>query len=220
MYGAWPAGLPEHVDICAIQLPGRGRRLLETPLDDMGQLIGQLNELLCRYDDVPFALFGHSLGALMGFELAHELRRRKAAMPAHLFVSGCEPPRKPRPSWRPWHDLGADELIARLAEFNGTPPEVLANQELMALLLPGIRADFRMAARYTCQGEGSLALPITALAGRDDAIVAKESVQDWAAETTGSFRLHWFDGGHFFIDTARREVLRILNAECSDARGQ
>lgn len=205
----WQALLPAGVEVCAVQLPGRGTRLGEAPFTDLSALIPALAQAVGHEDDTPFAFFGHSLGALVAFELSRHLARHGRRTPAHLFVSGSDAPRSRRPG-RELHRLPDDELIDVLRRYNGTPEEILANRELMALALPTLRADFALVETYRYGASPPLALPLTVLQGRADGHVTPEGAQAWAGETTGPCDVEWFDGDHFFIQSDQRRVVALI----------
>lgn len=205
----WFAKLAPHLQLCAIQLPGRGARFGEPPLQDFTTLIERLGEIIAQHDDCPYAFFGHSLGALVAFELAHHCVRRGLARPRHLFVSASGAPR--HRVGAPRYDLLSDgELLVKLRDYSGTPPEVLANQELMALLLPAIRADFALLRHYRYQPRPRLDVPMSVLAGHADTHVGEETLHDWQTETRAGCELHGFDGGHFFPFEQPEKVLELV----------
>jgi len=208
-YLPWQAALGREIELCAVQLPGRGGRLAEAPLASLRQLVGTLAAELRSHVDRPFAFFGHSLGALVAFELVRQLRMLGSALPRQLIVSGCEAPHR-RQAARALHTLPDAELIEALRGYNGTPPEVLAHRELMALLLPAVRADFSMAETYSYQQQAPLALPLTVLAGRGDEYVDAERVEAWRHESSASCEVHWFQGDHFFLHSEQAAVLACL----------
>ena len=208
----WQAALGPQVEVCAIQLPGRGARFSEAPCSSLPQLVDTLAAVLAAEPDLPFAFFGHSLGGLIAFELARRLAAGGHAMPQHLFISGCAAPRERAPRV-PVRTLDDAALLRKLAHYNGTPPELLAHAELMELLLPAIRADFALADDYVYRPGPPLALPLTILAGRADRIDRAGAVDGWARESTGPCRVHWFDGDHFFINSQRQAVLDCMARE-------
>ncbi len=202
----WQAALDPAIEICAVQLPGRGPRLTEPPLRSFPLLVETLARVIARQDPLPFAFFGHSLGGLLAFELARYCQHLHLPMPEHLFVSATSAPQC-RPPSRRLHELDDDALIAALKDYNGTPPAALAHRELMELLLPAIRADFALVADYQYQPGPLLPIPITVLAGKRDKHVAPEQLPRWQEETSEACRLHWFEGDHFFIHADRQAVL-------------
>lgn len=209
VFRPWQAELGPDIEVCAIQLPGRGARFHEAPLSDLQQVVAQVAAAIAPLCDRPFAFFGHSLGALIAYEVARYLHIRRAALPRHLVVSGAQGPRLRSPRTQ-WHKLDDDALAKELKELAGTPEEVLDNRELLALVLPAIRADFQIAAEYAWRPGMALPLPITVFAGRADSHDSESQYEDWFRDSSAGATLHWFDGGHFFINTATADVLAQL----------
>jgi len=216
MFHNWGAALNPEVEVCAVQLPGRGARLAEAPIATMQTLLQALVPVIARRNDRPFVFFGHSVGALVAFELTRYLRLHGMSLPIHLIVSGCQAPQFRSPP-KGYHQLKDDAFISVLREYNGTPEQVLENRELMDLLLPAIRADFSLAENYRYRGGPVLNLPITLFAGEHDDIRAEGQVNGWSLETSQPLHTFWFDGGHFFVDTHRRQVLEQLDMALSAA---
>jgi surfactin synthase thioesterase subunit len=212
-YLPWQAALEPAIEVCAVQLPGRGPRLAESPVRSLPLLVETLAHIIPRHsDDLPFAFFGHSLGGLVAFELARHCRHQRLPMPEHLFVSASNAPQC-RPTGRHLHELDDARLIAALKDYNGTPPAALEDRELMDLLLPSIRADFALADDYHYRPGPPLDIPISVLAGKRDKHVVSERLCRWQEETTEACNLHWFEGDHFFIHANQREVLDCVQAE-------
>jgi len=213
-FARWQAALGPTIEACAVQLPGRGARMEEQALTSMQRLVEQMGEVVAQAADLPFAFFGHSLGGLLAFELARHCEQRGLPVPFHIFVSGCHAPRHRRRLTR-HHELPDDALIEVLKGFDGTPVEVLQNRELMELVLPTIRADFKLVADYEYRPSEPLRMPITVLAGRNDSFDSEEQVSGWHAETTGPCHIHWFVGGHFFIHSLHSDVLDCVRSRLS-----
>ncbi|ELX13935.1 putative thioesterase involved in non-ribosomal peptide biosynthesis [Janthinobacterium sp. HH01] len=214
-YQGWQAALGPGVEVCAIQLPGRGNRFSEQPYTSLQGLVRDLAQMLQQQDSrLPFAFFGHSLGALVSFELARYCHHHYLAMPEQLFVSGCDAPQHRSPS-KGLYKMPDDELIVALQEYNGTPPEILAHQELMALMLPVIRADFSLAEDYQYRPGAQLKIPLTVLVGKLDDHIQPEQVDGWQKESSAACVTKWFEGDHFFINSEREQVLEFLRAELS-----
>lgn len=209
IFRTWPHGLPENLEICPVHLPGRGARSTERPFSDLRQLVRSLADDIAPYLGEPFAFFGHSMGALISFELARYLRRSRGLEPSHLFVSGCRAPqvRNPEP---PTYDLPEAEFIAELKRINGTPPEVFEYAELMQMVLPLLRADFSVCQTYSYLHEPPLSCPVTAFGGIQDRDVTREHLEGWGQQTTGRFRMNLLPGDHFFINTSQRQLLNRL----------
>lgn len=211
-FRSWSDGLGDAVEVYPVQLPGREGRLSEAAFDELSPLLDAVIETFSEHWRKPFVLFGHSMGALVAFELARELRRRAGSAPSHLFVSGRSAPRYRDPA-RSIHSLPEADFIERLRELNGTPEEVLENAEMRKLFFPTLRADFALCERYRFREEAPLECPITVFGGSRDEERPPEALQEWRKETRGSFALHMFPGDHFFIRTARQPVLATLARE-------
>jgi surfactin synthase thioesterase subunit len=209
-YLPWQRHLGPDIEVCAVQLPGRGTRMAEPPCTSMDELVLNLAQVLSTQERTPFAFFGHSLGALVAFELARFCARHALPMPQRLIVSGASAPRGRTP--RHLHTLSDAALIDALRDYDGSPPEVLADRELMALLLPMIRADFTLGETYAYRPGPLLNLPITVLAGKADGHGAVASASNWCEETRATCTVHSFEGGHFFIQSAQDAVLACLRA--------
>jgi surfactin synthase thioesterase subunit len=195
-YAAWPPALGIDVEVNAVTLPGRERRMGEPAVIDPVAIA----EAISGHADRPFAVYGHSMGARLGFEVVRELRRGGGGLPCQLFVGACQAPDLPRGNGR--YDglstLGDAELIQELALGGGIPDEVLAVPELVELLTPVFRADFGWLDAYEYAGEPPLPVPITAFAGEDDQAAPRDLVAGWSRQTSAGFELHVLSGGHFF----------------------
>lgn len=200
LYRLWQDEMPPTVEICPIQLPGREGRVAEKPFDRIDLLVRTLLDVLHPEMNMPFAFFGHSMGALISFVLARHLRKNNMALPVHLFLSGYQAP--PRPGkLPPISHLPKNEFIDGLRRFNQTPEEVLQTPELLELLLPTLRADFSIYENYVYQEEPPLAGPITAFGGTDDEWVDREDLEAWEEHTQHACEVHLIPGGHFFVNT-------------------
>jgi len=203
-FRGWSRLLPAEVAVCPVRLPGRETRLSERPLDSMEQLILRLREAIDPHLDQPFAFFGHSLGAIVAFELARSLR----SIPRCLFVSGARAPQLRR-DYVPPAPPSDDELIEELRRLDGVPHELLDQRELMRLALPALRADTSLYRKYIYREGPALDCPICAYGGADDARITRENLEAWA-EQTFTFKLEMFSGGHFFLQIQESEFLKSL----------
>jgi medium-chain acyl-[acyl-carrier-protein] hydrolase len=211
-FRALASHLRQDVEVYVASLPGRGPRTTEPPVDDLRLLCSWLADALITSAVREFVFFGHSMGALLSFEVARELRRRGSISPAGLLVSGARAPALAGTAGgMRHHDLPRDELIEHLRKLEGTPPEVLAMPELMDLLLPGLRADFKICETYRYVAEPPLSVPLMVLFGEDDEEVRPEHASAWRSATTGECSIRSFPGGHFFFERHRPEVGRLLN---------
>ena len=212
IFRTWPDGLPAHVEVCPVQFPGRGTRLMETPFTRLLSLVQALALALVPLLNKPFALFGHSLGALVGFELARQLRRQFGVQPVRLFVSAARAPQIP-PRHRPIHALPEDEFLQELRHLNGTPGEVLEHAELMQIMLPILRADFAVYETYAYSPEPPLTCCISGLGGLQDQRVSRGDLDAWREQTNAFFSLRMLPGDHFFVNTAQPLLLQVLSQE-------
>ena len=205
----WQDLLGPRVELRVAQLPGRGVRLFDPPVAEMDELVARLTRAVAGLADRPFAFFGHSLGALLAFEVTRQVRRAGRPGPASQWVSGAEGPRT-RSVRRRLHDLGDAELIEALREYNGTAPEMLADREMMELVLPGLRADFALNERYTYRAEPPLDLPIHLLLGDADPYVESGRADGWAWETSQPVQRRCYPGDHFFLYAHQQSIAALL----------
>jgi surfactin synthase thioesterase subunit len=198
--------------VCAVQLPGRESRLREPPVASIPGLVSALAPALSPLLDLPFAFFGHSMGAVLAAEVARALRAGGGPVPAHLIVSSRRPPHVPGPE-TPLHVLPDPEFVAELERrYGGIPAEVKQHADLLALLLPAIRADVRALETHRPPPRPPLPCPISAFGGSDDRLAPREQLDAWRSETSAAFRVRVFPGGHFYLDPRRGEVLADLAA--------
>lgn len=203
-FGGWQSGLHPEIEVCAVQLPGRGEHA-EPPLESLPLLVERLAAVVAAEDGLPFAFFGHNFGALLAFELARFCRRAGLRMPLQLLVSACQPPRLRVPA-PPMPAAPAD----RPGGESGYPG-------LMSMMM-AMRIDWMLDSTYAYHPEAPLALPVTALGALRDPHVQVNQLHRWQAETTQPVRVHCFDGEHFFIDSERAAVLACLDRELAPLR--
>lgn len=215
----WPGHLPPSVEMGAIQLPGRGHRLSEPHIRGILPLSRIVAQELLPYLDKPFVFFGHSLGALLCFETARSLRCETRRQPANLFVSATEAPHR-RSLDEPLSSLPKGTLVKRLHEFNGTPVEVLQNDELLDLMLPTIRADFELCETYEYHPEPPLECPMRIYGGLEDYEVEAERLAAWSEMTVGACEVRMFPGDHFYINSSRAIFLQTLAGDLLRLRMQ
>lgn len=220
IFRTWPERLWPDIEVCAIQLPGRENRFNETPFDKLSSLIDALADVLYLYMDFPFAFFGHSLGALISFELTRRLRRQKAPRPLQLFVSGCPAPQIPNPD-PPIHQLPDVEFIEDLHRLNGTPKAVLDNPEYLEVFLPLLRSDMRLCETYIYDHEAPLDCPISAFGGLEDERVSREELAAWHDQTRSRFNIQMFPGDHFFLNGKESNgLLEVISKDIREITGK
>jgi medium-chain acyl-[acyl-carrier-protein] hydrolase len=217
-FRSWQRNFPPEIDLCLVHLPGRGKRIGERMFTRLNLLVQTVADLIMREPQPPYALFGHSMGALISFELARELRRRRFPAPRRLFLSGRSAPDVPGRAALIFN-LPEEAFIAEVKKFNGTPTELLDNPEAMKLFLPALRADLEMLDTYEYCPEDRLSCPITVYGGLQDTDAPVEGLRAWEEHTSASCSLRLLAGDHFFIhgpgigfvDVLRRDVLGTLH---------
>lgn len=214
VFRSWSTTLSPDVEVCPIELPGRGSRFSDPPLTHMPQLLQSLTQAILPYLDKPFAFFGHSMGALISFELAHALYDQHGQLPSYLIVSGRPAPQLP-PA-KSIHLLPDAHFLEEVRQFNGIPDHVLSNSELMSLFLPILRADFTLIETHAYSAaHSSLGCDIVAIGGLQDVNVNIEDLEAWREQTMQGFSIHLLQGDHFFIHSAQAQVLRLLKTKLS-----
>ncbi|MFJ9715307.1 thioesterase II family protein [Streptomyces sp. NPDC101213] len=202
------AELSAAAEVLIVQYPGRQDRLAEPALGDLRQLADRIAHALLPWRDRPLALFGHSMGSLLAYEVALRLERRRGRPLVGLVVSGRAAPSVP--SDRGVHTMDDERLTGHLAELAGTPPALLADRELLATVLPSVRADFRAVETYRDHAGHQVGCPISSYRGTKDAGVSRDGLGKWAGYTTGRWTARLFDGGHFYLQSREREVARAV----------
>lgn len=213
VYRPWALQMQAEVEVCAIELPGRGNRLREPALDSVGEIVAQLLEHLPPELDRPFVFFGHSMGAVLAYETALALAAAGHPVPEHLFVSGRRPPHVPDPM-SPLGELPDWAFIAEInRRYGGIRPEILQHPDVLELLLPALRADIRALDRHQpVDRRAALPCPITAMGGDADAVTPAEHLEAWRPLTASAFASKRYPGDHFYLDPRRAAVLADLAA--------
>lgn len=217
IYRRWAQQVPSHMEVIAIQLPGRATRMHDPLVTKLTDLIEPLARAIEPFVNEPFAFFGHSMGALIAFEVARFFQREGWPLPLHMFVSGRSAPQLNR-EHAPLYNLPKNELLEEVQQLEGTPPEVLDNPELMELMLPILRADFSICDTYEYTEGAPLACPITALGGLQDHDISRRDVEAWREQTSDTFTLRMFAGNHFFIHSNETLLLNLLATQLDPDR--
>lgn len=212
IYRLWSRKLPSDIDVCPVQLPGHENRVKEPLFTRLPPLIEALAHEVAPLLDKPFAFFGHSMGAVLSFELARYLRRHGQSEPGRLFISAHRAPQLPL-GRELLYTLPAPEFLRSVYRMGGTPPAVLLNQELVRLILPILRADFTLYETYTYEEEMPFTFPITVFGGEQDKLVATNQLEAWKTQTTSAFALHVLPGDHFFIQSLQDLLLRFIEQD-------
>jgi medium-chain acyl-[acyl-carrier-protein] hydrolase len=206
------AGLAADIELCCIQLPGREQRFTEPAVHRIAPLVAAIADAMLPKIDLPYAIFGHSLGGYVAFELVRRLRWIGAPLPALVMPSGVGAPDLPQP-FPPVYDLPRAELFAFLVRHTGTPAHVFEDEDLLELTLPVLRADLEVTDTYVYEPEPPLPCAITAFAGNDDGMVSDHDLAGWQRHTSGQFRQHRVSGNHMYPASPDAGFFGLLNRE-------
>ena len=205
----WSRELPGEIEVAGVQYPGREDRMQQPAQRRLSALVELLLHDLTPHDERPFAFWGHSMGALVAFELTRRLARLGAGVPAHLFVSGRQAPQLPE-TRAPIPNLPDAEFVEELQRrYGGVPDAIARDPEILSLFLPTIRADLELVHTYAYQPGPPLPCGISTFGGSEDQI-ARADLEAWQTQTAGEFRLHFLPGDHFFVTTQTAAVLQRL----------
>ncbi|MFC5701154.1 thioesterase II family protein [Cohnella faecalis] len=206
----WKKRLSDHLEVVPVEYAGRGSRFSEPLCENIEEMLSDLvKQISIRMDGSPFALFGHSMGSLLAYELAYRLRESFGMLPTHLFASGQSPPHR-KECKKMIHALPRDEFMAEVTEIGGTPPQFFEEPDLQELFLPVLRADFKIVETYRFMEKSApLDCDITVLSGaRDDGI--QGDLREWEKHTRGKTAFYELDGDHFFIREQEESILNIV----------
>ncbi|MFH8347415.1 thioesterase II family protein [Streptomyces sp. NPDC018045] len=217
-FRSWGARFPTDVGVYAVQYPGRQDRFVEPLVDDIGTMAERVADVLEPWTDEPLTLFGHSMGAYIAYEAAAELERRHGQVIDLLAVSGASPPHhKGRGRI---HELTDSELLADLKRVNASLADLLAQPELVKVLLPMMRADYRLSEQYERHDPLPVKAPLVALSGNADPEVDRGGLEAWSAFTTSRFDAIVLPGGHFYLFDGEADVTAVLAAYLPGASGR
>ncbi|WP_025717754.1 thioesterase II family protein [Paenibacillus sp. 1-18] len=209
IFGPWKSRLAPDITVLPVQLPGRESRSTEAPMDTIQDIVHSLLPAMASYVHKSFAFFGHSMGALIAFETARQLYSKTGRLPIHIIASGKSAPHLPY-SKKQLHDLADEPFTEELRLMQGTPEEVLQNAELMQIIMPRLRADFKACETYAYQPGNPLACPMTIFGGMKDYEVTTDSLHAWQQHTTLPIDVQIFEGNHFFIHEQEQEVISAV----------
>jgi medium-chain acyl-[acyl-carrier-protein] hydrolase len=216
IFRSWLELLPPDIDIWGVEYPGHGTRIGEPLIDRIERLAEPLADAVAAETGMPYAFFGHSMGSLVAFEICHKLTERRTRMPELLIVSGHRAPHLPSLT-PPVHAARHAEFIAHLRELGATPPEVFGSPELLDLILPILRSDFRACETYAPPDRYPLHMTVAVYGGLADVEAGREALQAWEQETTGACVVRMFPGGHFFLRDSPSRVAAALEHDLANA---
>lgn len=208
-YMSWQNDLNPEVELAVVQLPGRGVRFSEPPYKTMTEIVAALFIALKQLSNKPFILYGHSMGARVAYELTLMLARFHCNLPVHFIASGSPAPYIARTKEQTFH-LPDNEFIAKVAALNGTPPDILANDEIIQLMLPALRADFEIIETYCNKSKFLISTKVSALAGNQEEIEVAD-IEAWFTLFEMHTQIYWISGDHFFVEKNKADVLKIVN---------
>lgn len=213
-YLKWKKLFDDDIQLIPVDPPGRGKRISQKPsvslTDAVTDIFGQVAEILDNTEE-PYALYGHSMGCILIYELLCRLREKQYRLPRHVFLSGRNPPQYPIPYYV--SHLEDKEFILEILKYGGTPDGFFDNQELARLFLPILRADYKMVEEYTYVPQAKLPVDITFFYSHHDKGISMEWVSKWKELIDGEFIVYGFDGGHFFINEKSQEIVDIMNTQ-------
>jgi pyochelin biosynthesis protein PchC len=213
---SWSRSLPRDIEVLALQYPGRQDRGSEPCVRTIPELADRIHAAIRPRLGEPYAFFGHSMGAILAFEVARRIARQEGAAPAHLFVSGRRAPSLVR--HEELHRASTAAFVAEMRALGGTDPRILADEELLNLVLPTVRADYRAIETYRYDAAPPLSCDITALVGDSDPRASVDDAAAWSGHTLGRFDMRIFPGGHFYLDDCRAGVSDVISSVLSGVR--
>jgi surfactin synthase thioesterase subunit len=209
----WVKKLPQDIEIIGVRMPGTESRILERPPESIPEAVNNITLVIYPELDKPFAFFGHSVGALFGFELAREVVRKNGMRPVHFFAAGIRAPQVPL-RHPPIHDLAEEEFLEEMERrYSGVPQEIVQDPDLLQIVLPGLRAGLKMSEGYKYTEGEPLDCDITVFGGYEDKSVNNADLKSWREQTKGRFAMHFFPGDHFFIYYEQDHLLSLLSSE-------
>lgn len=209
IFSPWSKLLPSDIELCPVLMPGRGSRISEEPIREISRAVSVLADKIADLSDLPFAFFGHSLGATIAFELVNYLEKEKGISPVYLFVSGRSAPQTLQKSAKTYH-LSDEEFVESVKQLGGTPQGLLENQELLELILPTLKADFQMVQNYSYTPDEPIKCPVFAFGGTADNFIARENIEAWGDLTEKEFAACFLEGDHFFVNRQGKAITEII----------
>lgn len=210
IYAKWRRYISKNINLCPIELAGRGQRY-EAPLyNTLNEVIEDVYSIIKNDIDDNYAFFGHSMGCLVAYELAHKIRKLGKNSPYHIFFSGKSAPHSEKVS-RNIYNLPDEEFKSEILSLGGTPKEILEQQELLDIFLPILRADFKVNDTYKyIEPDKKLDCNITVINGKEDDMSLSDIV-GWKQHTSGDCKIYMMDGGHFYLNDKYEDIIKIIN---------
>lgn len=209
-YYRWPELILPDLELIRITLPGHEHRIREPLVKNIGEIIEKVSDELRFITEEPYAMFGHSMGAIIAFETCREFRRKKLPLPDHLFAAGYRAPQLPDTD-NPITHLPNHEFLEKVCAYGGMPQGILNNKELLDIFVPILKADYQIIESYQYAAEPPLNCSITTFGGIADQKVSSRQIVEWEKQTKKEFKSRFFDGGHFFIKNRESELVGEIN---------
>jgi surfactin synthase thioesterase subunit len=212
VFNKWKQYLEPNIELIPIELAGRGKRINEALYKDVSELIEDVYKLVCKeINDSPYVLFGHSMGGMIAYQLGQKLKENNYRAPLHIFFSGKEAPHLKKNDEIIYHLLDEDEFKKEVIKLGGTPPEFFEYPELMELLLPLLKNDFKLAETEIHNGQiNPFDCNITVLLGKEEDLTSEEC-DGWKKHTKKKCTIHYFEGGHFFLHDETEQITWMIN---------
>jgi surfactin synthase thioesterase subunit len=215
VFNGWRQYLDNRIDMHAVELAGRGRRIYDPLYDSMEEAVDDVLKIIAgRLNEIPYALFGHSMGGILAYELTQQIRERNLPQPLTLFISGRGAPHIPYECDKKMlHRLPEEDFKKEIIQLGGTPKEFFEHPELLDVLLPMLRSDFKIAETFEDTGADDirpLDIDITVFIGKNECVTA-EQMHGWKDHTNRVCTLCYFEGEHFFINEETEKIVKIIN---------
>jgi len=212
VFNPWRRYLHRQIELVAVELAGRGKRIYDPHYGQLSDAVEDVFGIVKdKLDEAPYALFGHSMGGVIAYELAQKIRTLPCSQPVHMFFSGRGAPHIPAGDDDPYWQLPDHEFKEKILELGGTPGEFFQHPELLEVFLPLLKNDFRIAELYRgTEAVNPLETDITVFIGKEEE-VTEERMVGWKAHSKGLCSIHFFNGGHFFVNEQTQKVVKIIN---------
>ncbi len=212
IYNQWKQYLDSTIEVRPIELAGRGKRINEQLYNDVPEVIEDVwNILKNEINNTKYVFYGHSMGAMIAYEVAQRMQKYNYPKPLHIFFSGRSAPHVKREDEKKYHLMPEDKFRKEIIELGGTPPEFFEHPELLEVFLPLLKNDFKLSETNTHNGEiQPLDINITIFLGKDDDLTS-EQCDGWKKHSTKLCSIHYFEGGHFFIHEETEQLIKLMN---------
>ncbi len=209
---SWKRSLDQAIDVKPVELAGRGKRICEPLYESMEEAVSDVFSIISKeIDEGEYAIYGHSMGTIIAYEVIRKIKAAKMKEPKHIFFSGGNSPNT-ESICKDIHILSDDDFIKHVSDYGGPNMELFENEEFKTMFLPILRGDFNIVKMYRFKNDNfKLGCNITIINGREDKLISFDDMKNWESMTNGSCAFYEFDGGHFFINKYKLEICKIVN---------